>query len=363
MATQGVNFTVADNQLGLTSGGSGPTVAVIGVSSAGTANQPFQSPQPGPFTTNFGYGPGPELAAYTANANGNNVVYVKVATSGAGTNTSVVHTGTGGSVVTVTGTPLDSYYPLVTVLIGGTIGTSGIQITVSLDAGRTVYATVNLLTATTYAVANTGLTLNFAAGTMVAGDTYAWVSQEPTWTDAGITSAIQSLRTLQGVTVTDILIAGVTASSNATNMDANATTLFNNKRFNRIIAAARDAVWGGTSTESEASWMTSIENDYANFQSTRVGITGGHYNFISPVSSDAVPPPAPLGCRSARRGSLDRDRSWRGGPWIDSDGAAVDTGRLSLPRRVVGRWARRCAIHVDAGASPACRGSTSRTRI
>ena len=285
MPSQGVNFTIQDNSLGLAAAGNGETLAVIGVSSAGTAYQPFQSSQPGPFVTTFGSGPGPELAAYLANAAGTNVVYVKVPTSGAGTNTAVVHTGTGSSVVTVTGTPLDSYYPLVTVLLGGTIGASGIQFTVSLDAGRTIYATVNLLTASAYVIANTGLTLNFGAGTMVAADTYSWVSQEPTWTDAGITSAMQSLRTLQGVTVEDILIAGVTASGNAANLDTNATTLFNNKRFNRVIAAARDALWGGTSTESEATWMTAIEADFANFSSTRVGITGGFYNFISPISS------------------------------------------------------------------------------
>lgn len=285
MPNQGVNFTILDNQLGLSQLGTGQTIVVCGVSSAGTPNQPLFASQPQSFVTNFGYGPGPELAAYIANATGNVTGFVKAATSGAGTNTAVTATGTGTSVVTLTGTPLDTYYGLVTVVTGGTIGTTGIVIQVSLDAGRTIYATINLLTATTYVIANTGLTLNFAAGTLVAADTRKWVSFEPTWSDANVTSALQSLIGQAVPTYEDILVAGAAASSNASNLDTNATSLFGQKRFCRILGQARDATWGGSSTETEAAWMTSIQADYASFASTRVGVTAGHYNFISPISS------------------------------------------------------------------------------
>lgn len=285
MPNQGVNFTILDNQLGLAAAGAGAAIVVAGVSSIGTANQPVFSQQPQTFVTSFGYGPGPELAAYIANATGNLVGFVKVATNAAGTNSAVTHTGTGSSAVTLTGTPLDTYYLKVSVITGGTIGTTGTQIAVSLDAGRTVYATVNLLTATTYVIANTGLTLNFGAGTLVANDTYTATCLEPTWADAGVTSALQSLVGQTVPTYEDILIAGAAANSNATNFDAQATSLFNNKRFARVIGQARDAVWGGTSTETELAWQTAIIADYASFSSTRVGVTAGHYNFISPISS------------------------------------------------------------------------------
>ncbi len=292
MPNQGVNFTVLDGGLGLAAAGAGDIIFVAGVSSAGTANQPYVASQPGTFVTTSGYGPGPELAAYIANATGNPTGFVKVATNAAGSNTAVTHSGTGSSVVTLSGTPLDSYYGKVTVLTGGTIGTTGTQIAVSLDAGRTSYVTVNLLTATTYVIANTGLTLNFGAGTLVAGDTYSWVSFEPTWSDAGVTSALQSLVGQAVQTYQDILIAGAAASGNASNFDTNATSLFNAKRFARILGHARDATWGGTSTESETTWMTSIENDYASFSSTRVGICAGYYNFISPISNSQFRRPA-----------------------------------------------------------------------
>ena len=288
MPNQGVNFSIQDNGLGLAAANGGSILWVVGVSSAGTANQPYVAGQAGQFSTQSGFGPGPELAAYVANATGNPVGFVKAATVGAGTNTAVTATRVGAStsVVTLTGTPLDTYYGNVKVLVGGTIGASGIQLAVSLDNARTVYTTVNLLTATTFVVPNTGLTLNFAAGTLTAGDVFTWVSFEPTWSDATVTSAIQVLQGLSVQGYQDILVAGAAASADATVFDTAATTLFNSKRFTRIIGHARDALWGGTSTESEVTWMNAIIADYAAFASTqgRVGITGGHYNFISPIS-------------------------------------------------------------------------------
>jgi hypothetical protein len=282
---QGVNFTVQDNGLGQAPPGAGGVLAVIGVSSTGTQYQPFVSQDPTQFVPNFGYGPGPELAAYIAANTGNPVIFVKAPTASAGTNAAVRpgSTNTSTSVLTLTGTPLDSYYGKVTVLVGGTIGTTGITIAVSLDAGRTTYQTSNLLTATTLALANTGLTLNFAAGTLVAGDTFQWQSQEPAWNDAGVTSAVQSLMTIN-TTFEDLMITGVSASGDIPSFDSAMTGLFNNKRFSRCLCAARDAVWGGTSTETEATWVNALQADFANTSSLRVGVTGGHYNFVSPIS-------------------------------------------------------------------------------
>jgi hypothetical protein len=322
MPNQGVNFVVQDGGLGLSPAGSGAIIFVVGVSSIGTANQPYVSSSPSTFVTNSGYGPGPELAAYVASATGNPVGFCKAATVTAGSNTAVTATRIGTpstSVVTLTGTPLDSYYGKVTVLVGGTIGTTGIQVAVSLDAGRTIYATVNLLTAVTYAIANTGLTVNFGAGTLNAGDVFTWVSTEPAWSDPTVASAIQSLQGLNVPVYEDILVAGAAANADATQFDASATVLFNAKRFCRILGHARDAVWGGTSTETELAWMTAIQADYANFSSTRVGVTGGHYNFISPISQSQFRRPELWG--AGARDSLVS---------LEIDLGEVDLGRIPM---------------------------------
>ena len=300
---QGVNFTILDNGLGTSSPGSGNTLAVIGVSSAGTANQPFQSPQPQPFVTNFGYGPGPELAAKIANDTGNNTIFVKATTITAGSNGAVTATRVGGlstSAMTLTGTPLDTYYGNVTVLAGGTIGTAGIQLAISLDAARTVYATANMLTATTFAIPNTGLTLNFAAGTLTAGDVFTWVSTEPKWSDATAVSAMQSLISAIVPSPVDVIVVGDTASGDASAFDSEMNTLFLSKRFCRLLTNARDALWGGTSTETEVAWMNSIETDFSTFTSVngRTHVGGGHYNFISPISQTQFRRPLLFGAAS-----------------------------------------------------------------
>lgn len=300
MSVQGVNIVVADNGLGQTPPGQGNEMVVIGCSSAGTANVPITSTNPADFITANGYGPGPQLAASIASRTGNPVCFVKAATVSNGSNTTVTKTGTGSSAVTLTGNPNDTYYGLITVTQGGTIGVNGIQFTVSLDAGRSIYQTVSLGTANTYLIPNTGVTVNFGAGTLVTGDTLAWVSTEPLWNDAGISSAMQALWTLPS-TFLDIAITGNATGADVSAFDGYMTTLFNKRRFSRMLTNARDAVWGGTSTETEAAWTTSIAADHVNDSTTRVSVSAGHYNLISPV--DQVQYRRPLSWFAAVRDS------------------------------------------------------------
>ena len=284
MTVKSVDITIISNGLGAVPPGGGETIAVVGVSSTGTANQAIQSSDPADFVTNNGYGPGVQAAAFVTQHGGNPVIFVKAATSSAGTNSAVTHTGTGTSVVTVSGTPLDTYYAVATVITGGTIGTAGCVVAVSLDAGRTTYATATLGTGNTYVVPNTGLTLNFGAGSLVAGDTYTFVSLEPTATAANIVAAIEGL-IASGMAFKNVLVVGAINASDAATIKAEATVLFNKKRFTRLFCNARDVTWGGTSNETEAQWVTSISTDFAGLDADRLNVAAGYYNIISPLSS------------------------------------------------------------------------------
>lgn len=288
MSAPSVTFTINSANLGQAPTGLGNVIAVVGTSSAGVANTPYVSPVPGNFVTNFGYGPGPQMAALIANQSGNPVVFIKAATGTPGTSSTVSHNGTGTSVMTISGTPNDAYYLLVTPTIAGTIGTAsggGPAFTVSVDGGSTVYSTVNLGTGSSYVIPNTGLTLNFGAGTLVVGDTYTSVCTQPLWSDVTVTSAITSLIGQTGYTVEDIYVTGPSAASNATSVNSNITTLFNKSIYTNAVLDARDAVWGGTSTETEQQWMQSIQTDYLNFAATngQVAVTAGHYPCVSPI--------------------------------------------------------------------------------
>jgi Protein of unknown function (DUF2586) len=296
MGVPQVNLNVLDGGLSQAIPAGGNIEYVIGIGSTGPYYQVVTSTNPATFQAN-GSGPGIEAAGFIANSTGNPVAFVAVPAASPGTNTAVVPNTPGGStsVMTLSGTPNDTYYAVCTVITGGTIGVNGIQVSVSLDAGRTIYGSYNLGTSSTLAVTGTGLTLNFAAGTLVAADKFSWVSSEPTWSDAAVQSAINALVALPSLLPEDIIVVGGSAQRNgagtvgctagdATAFDGYMTTLFNKKRFNRLLCEAGDALWGGASSETEAAWMTSLETAFVNVSSLRVGVCAGNYNVISPYS-------------------------------------------------------------------------------
>jgi hypothetical protein len=331
MTAQGVNLFVQDNGLGQQPPGVGNTEYVIGIGSTGPYFQIINSNSPAAFQAN-GTGPGVECAGFIANSTGNPVAFVAVPAAIVGWNTAVKtgSTNISSSVVTLTGTPADTYYGMLSVIsVGGistpgtvgTVGTTGVIVGVSLDANRTTYLTASLLTATTLVITapgqpTTGLTLNFAAGTLAVGDTFFWVSTEPTWTDVAIQSAINCLLPIPTLLPEDIIIVGgsqtrnesssgtpnsgspgTVGSSNAhgdlSAFDGYLTTLFTKKRFNNALCSAGDVAYGGSSffaggsTETEAQWITALATDVASFAaaSDALGSTAGHYNVISPYTS------------------------------------------------------------------------------
>lgn len=288
MTAPAVNFTIQSQNLGQTGvGGQENILVVVGDSSSGTPNQPYNSPIPGNFVSQFGYGQGPQLAALIAARSGKSVGFVKTNTTGgyaAGTNSSVGPQIPGGStsVVTLTGTPYDDYYGLVTVQTGGTRGTAGIILTLSLDFGRSKYQTINLGTATSYAIPNTGLTLNFGAGTLVAGDTFSWKSFAPAPGDANVAAAICSLIG-KGYDIEDILVPTPSCSVDVSSYQTDMVQLFNAKIFARLLTTARDVLWGGACTETENTWENALIADAGANSADRVGVTGGYYNCQSPL--------------------------------------------------------------------------------
>ncbi len=289
MTIANVPIKVQDNGLGQQSPGNGNLLVVVGVGSGGTlpVNTPLTSAAAGSFIAAAGYGPAPQLAELILDESGGPVVMVQATATTPGSSTGVMPAAqnTSTSAVTLTGSPVDTLYGVVTVAAGGTIGTGPVQIEVSIDAARTTLVTVNLGTGNTYPIPNTGLTLNFGTGALVEGDQFYWVSTEPVASDASISSAVQALKSLPfGEVPIVIYDAGCTATGgDVSNFDLDMTGLFGARRFMRRVCAARDAAWGGTSTETEAAWMTSIEASHANDNTLRVGVAAAHYNVTSPV--------------------------------------------------------------------------------
>lgn len=300
MAANGdVNITIAD-------GGAaeailpGTSVAfIMGCSSAGTPAQLFATSNPNTLISNAGYGPLPEAAAMLCQAGGT-AVCAKTTSNSAGSASAVQFTGTGTSVITATGTPYDELYVEFLVLNGGTIGQAGITFAISLDGGRTYGPALNLGTAASYAIPNTGLTLNFSGSgslTLSTGDFAKLKTTPPKWNDAGVQACLTAFQgsqfAVQGVGL--IFLVGDMAGADASTFEGYLDTLAVGHVYNRMIGNARDAnapnAWTGASTETESAWVTSISNDFSAVSAKRVSVSAGHYNMPSAFANPAAGAP------------------------------------------------------------------------
>jgi uncharacterized protein YcnI len=143
--------------------------------------------------TTHGYSPAVDYAAMHFEATKKPIIFVGIPTATAGAVGSNDGTGvTGTSVITISGTPLEETDAILTVTTGGTIGTNGIVFTLSLDGGRTEKS-IRLGTASSYAIPYIGVTINFAAGTLIADDVYTFRTSAPMWDSAGLASARTAL--------------------------------------------------------------------------------------------------------------------------------------------------------------------------
>lgn len=103
---------------------------------------------------------------------------------------------TGTSVVTADDTttePLDDYEVFFEIVAGGTIGVAGITFKYSLDGGRTMSPTTALGVASTYTIPGSGVTVDFAAGTLVAGDSFSFRTSAPLWDSTDLGAALDAL--------------------------------------------------------------------------------------------------------------------------------------------------------------------------
>lgn len=271
---------------------------LTGVGGTAVVNQIISTRSPNTLAAAFVGGQLAEAAALVCLGGGTVLaIGVPIVTPGTATAVTATVPGTSSSAVTVTldGTngAWDTYYVRVKCTASGTRGTAGIKFQVSLDAGRNYAPAVNLGTAVTYTIPNTGITLNFGAGTMVLGDYWSFSTVAPMWNDAGISAAITALQnsTYALVGWGGMHAVGVAAGANATLFQSylggspdGTGGLASGDIYTRVLADARDALapvaWGG-SGETEATWMSSIQTDTSAVNAKRVLLSAGFYNMPS----------------------------------------------------------------------------------
>lgn len=276
-----VTITELDGSLGVLPPSSGRLMAVIGVSSSGTANVPASYGKISALTAAKGYGPLVEAAARHIELTGDPVVVVNTGTTTNGAAGAVTFTGTGTSVVTVDATvyPYDDYEVYFLVVTGGTRGTAGITFRYSLDGGKNMSALVSLGTAITYTIPNAGVKVDFAAGTLVAGDYWSCRTTAPIYNAAQLGAAFDALR-LSTHAVEIVQVAGVV---DGTTFDTIAT-----KRASSYTAGKYITIVANTRTpnlaESEATYLAAMDTIFSAKSDSAIALCSGSCRLISSVS-------------------------------------------------------------------------------
>lgn len=281
----------------------------IGCAIGGTPNQAYATTNPTALQKQFIGGPLVEAGGLVCQA-GNVCVAISCPIVTAGTADTVQATVPGGSTSAVTtsvdGTngAWDTYYVKVRCLTGGTIGTAGIVLQVSLDAGRNWGSPLQLGTANTLYLGQgsltnrvpggTGVQLNFGAGTLVAGDSWQFATNGPQWNDAGITAALAAFFATQyavaGVGSMHIVGAaggGSDITTIQTALQAGTAGFVYTRAMVELPDAYAPTAYGG-SGETESAWMTRLETLVAGDNAQpRVSPDGGYYNMPSAYANSA----------------------------------------------------------------------------
>ena len=269
----------------------GDVITIAGVTTDTTANGTWTIYQA---TTNT-------FALYGSTAGG-------VGSGGTATPTGIVYTTVAGGAATGTSVPtatmaattgcFDNYYVQINVITGGTIGTGPIALQFSLDAGRTFGPTYQLGTNTSYAIPNTGITIDFAAGTLVTGEIIRMATTAPAWSTAGVSAALSAFQSsayaIQGVG--QMYLTGAVTESQAASIQGYLNTLQTGYIYNRILLESVDVTtptaWGGAGGQTEAAWMTSIEGSFAALSGNRCDVGAGYYNigsvYVNPIAGSPI---------------------------------------------------------------------------
>lgn len=157
------NVTIKNGGLGVQFANGDDLLAVISCAGAGDVNTPLLIRTQDALADEFESGPGVEFGSYYVNVTRKPLLFCRATTATAGARAAIDVTGVmGASIVTSSGTPVDTFDLRWLVVAGGVVGTAGITFKVSKDGGKTYGPVFALGTARSYEVPGTGVTLLFS---------------------------------------------------------------------------------------------------------------------------------------------------------------------------------------------------------
>lgn len=297
MSQPAVVQTEIDNALGVLPQGSG-TLAVIGTSTLGTVNAPATFARVKDLVAAFGIGPAVEAAAHYIDRYAKPVLFCKTTATTAGAMGAITFVGTGTSIPTLTGgfTPVDDYDFQINIVNGGTIGITGITLQWSVDGGRTFSPITALGTANTFLVGDTGIQISFAAGTLVALDTFSSRCTAPQWITGDLATGLTALRnSAQPWELCEV--AGLCAAADISQLDASFSAMAAAGKFRAFIAHVRTQ----NAAETYAAYTTAMTVIAAASSSKFGMVCAGSMETVSPVTGRQYrrPPSFTIAAREA----------------------------------------------------------------
>lgn len=215
----------------------------------------------------------------------------------------VTRAGTSTSTMTPSGTPNDGYEVQVIFRSSGTVGTTGITYTVSLDGGRTISPETALGTATTILPLDgldaSGLTITLGAGTIDARDqiVFATTPPVPQWSDVSL--ALDALRNWSGVW-SFVNVCGFMTRAFRDSLETKLQSFATSGRFTWGAVSARDRMTGESTTardntSGDLAWSARVVSEWATSAGNRTPWFAGASRVVCPLTGRSSRRPATLG--------------------------------------------------------------------
>lgn len=275
----GIRQTIRDGALGLLALGSDYHVKA-GLCTSGPLNTPIGFGDPEAVRATFGRGPLVESLVDAIERTGNPAIGIRIEQASPGSITAFTQTGT-SPLITATGSaPEDAFDVRVEILVGG--DETEAEFRYSLDGGDTWSQPI--AAAASYVIPDSGITIQFPAGTYVVGELYSATCTPPAFDVTGLGTALDAAfgtpeqwRLVHVVGfAADATAAATVAAAVASKMDA-AENMF---RYAYAVLEMPDV--------SDADLKTA----FASFASTRVMLCAGFAEVISAVSTRVYKRPA-----------------------------------------------------------------------
>lgn len=245
MATLPSASTTIDDEAGALAGGTGYAI-VMGCVAENDDITPRVYTSTKGILDQHGYSPAVDYAALHFEATRQPVIFIGLpkTTAGAAARQNVAGV-LGTSVITITAGAngiVEETDCILEVAAAGTVGTAGIAFDFSADGGRTTKR-IRLGTATSYTVPYLGIVINFAAGTLLVGDTATFTTTAPMWSGADLATAKDALAAQLKLARSFVIVGDITNSTFAGYVTTEANGYeTENQRFVVARAQVRDRI-------------------------------------------------------------------------------------------------------------------------